>query len=403
MMETKFTCFWREQNLLRQYRTAVSLHGHTNRSKESLFFLPQLARRFPMLYEALEKECRKSTVPVDFKKAYWTPPLTPMRAYETERNQIEELGLNSLVSLTDHDSIEAPALLRTVAETAQIPVALEWTVPFADTTFHLGIHNLPSISAQAIVADLNEARRIQTNAGSSNFWPCLTRCRTCSSYLIIRSGTSLAPASTGTFPFSTVSCVWPIATFTRLNLTPRGVAGRTRKFQIGQTLAAADHFRRRPSRLRTQRRAESDQLRNVFRIRARNPERPAKPYARDAAVCRAGRHPHDPHAARRHSRISRIPGRLAPLGQSHLSSRCRQRRRPADLGALEGPSRVRRSNVCLYPHSGKRGRAAGFAAHVPRRRRIVRAFARFLRRLSRDEGKSTGGALSRACTTKWTG
>src|ERR1017187_2353257 len=156
MTETKFSCFWHGPDFARNHRTAVSLHGHTNRSKESLFFLPQLAQRFPMLEAALEKQCRKSTIPVDFARAYWTPPLTPKLAYETEKNQIQKvLGLASLISLTDHDNIEAPTLLRTVAETAQIPLALEWSVPFRGTKFHLGVHNLPSASAQAIVADLN--------------------------------------------------------------------------------------------------------------------------------------------------------------------------------------------------------------------------------------------------------
>ena len=125
-----------------------------------LRFIPQLAQRLPMLHAALEKQCKRSTIPVDFTKAYWTPPLTPMRAYETEKKQIEKvLGLESLVSLTDHDNIEAPALLRTVAETAQIPLSLEWSVPFAGTSFHLGVHNLPSATAQAIVADLNACTR----------------------------------------------------------------------------------------------------------------------------------------------------------------------------------------------------------------------------------------------------
>ena len=108
-----------------------------------------------MLHEALEKQCRKSRIPVDFARAYWTPPLTPKLAYETERDQIEdELGLKSLVSLTDHDNIEAPVLLRTVAETAQTPVSLEWSVPFGGTIFHLGVHNLPSGQAQGIMEDL---------------------------------------------------------------------------------------------------------------------------------------------------------------------------------------------------------------------------------------------------------
>jgi hypothetical protein len=160
MIESKFSCFWDKPGFRRNYLTGVSLHGHTNRSKEALDFIPQLAQRLPMLYAALEKQCKRSTIPVDFSKAFWTPPLTPMRAYETERNQVEDvLGLASMVSLTDHNNIEAPVLLRTVAETSQIPLALEWTVPFRGTTFHLGVHNLPSASAQAIVADLNACTR----------------------------------------------------------------------------------------------------------------------------------------------------------------------------------------------------------------------------------------------------
>jgi len=33
---------------------------------------------------------------------------------------------------------------------------MEWTVPFRNTTFHLGLHNLPSTHAESIVADLNK-------------------------------------------------------------------------------------------------------------------------------------------------------------------------------------------------------------------------------------------------------
>src|ERR1035438_7744825 len=102
MVETKFSCFWHGPDLGRDTQAAVSLHGHTNRSKESLQLIPQLARRGPMLHEALEKQCRRSRIPVVFSRAYWTPPLTPRLAYETERDQIENsLGLKALVSLTD--------------------------------------------------------------------------------------------------------------------------------------------------------------------------------------------------------------------------------------------------------------------------------------------------------------
>jgi hypothetical protein len=160
MAETKLSCLWRNPDLSREVRTAVSLHGHTNRSKESLLFIPQLAQKCPMLRDALDKQCRRARMPVDFVRAYWTPPLTPKLAYATEKNQIENmLGFASLVSLTDHDSIEAPALLRAVPETAGTPLALEWSVPFRDTVFHLGVHNLPEARAQDIAADLASYRR----------------------------------------------------------------------------------------------------------------------------------------------------------------------------------------------------------------------------------------------------
>jgi hypothetical protein len=164
MAETKLSCFWHEPNLGRDTRAGVSLHGHTNRSKESLQLIPELARKGPMLHAALEKQCRKSRIPVDFARAYWTPPLSPRLAYETEKNQIENtLGLKSLVSLTDHDNIEAPILLRAERDTAQTPISVEWSVPFAGTIFHLGLHNLPSGQAQAIMGDLAAYTRSPNN------------------------------------------------------------------------------------------------------------------------------------------------------------------------------------------------------------------------------------------------
>jgi hypothetical protein len=154
MAETKLSCFWHGPDLGRDTRTGVSLHGHTNRSKESLQFIPELARKGPMLHEALQKQCRRARFPVDFSRAYWTPPLTPQLAYETEKNQIESFGLKSLVSLTDHDNIEAPLMLRAERRTAQTPISLEWSVPYSGTIFHLGVHNLPSGQAQAIMEEL---------------------------------------------------------------------------------------------------------------------------------------------------------------------------------------------------------------------------------------------------------
>lgn len=160
MAETKFSCFWHGPDLGRDSQAAVSLHGHTNRSKESLQLIPELARRGPMLRAALEKQCRRSRIPVDFSRAYWTPPLSPELAYETEKDQIETLlGRKAIVSLTDHDTIEAPLWLRVLPETVDAPISLEWSVPFAGTVFHLGVHNLPGARAQAIVNELADYTR----------------------------------------------------------------------------------------------------------------------------------------------------------------------------------------------------------------------------------------------------
>ena len=84
-----------------------------------------------------------------------------------------------MVSITDHDNIEAPMLLRVVPEARRVPVSVEWTVPYKDATFHLGVHNLPSGSAESIMQRLREftlhppARITTRNSGSC--WRCCTR------------------------------------------------------------------------------------------------------------------------------------------------------------------------------------------------------------------------------------
>ena len=155
MAKNELSCLWQKPDLSSEYRSAASLHSHTQYSKESLHFIPAFARRHPLLHWALERKARKSPVPVDLTRAYWTPPLPPRTAFEVERTQIETvLGLVGLVSLTDHDTIEAPDQLRALQDTQQVPFSLEWSVPYEDAIFHLGIHNLPAGRAHTILADL---------------------------------------------------------------------------------------------------------------------------------------------------------------------------------------------------------------------------------------------------------
>lgn len=155
MASTKVSCILKSPESPRGYRTGVSLHSHTKYSKEILEFIPAFAARWRLMERALERLCRTSLIPIDFSRGYWTPPLTPKMAFAVEKKQIEDvLGLGGLVSLTDHDSIQAPALLRLATETAETPLSLEWSVPFGGAVFHLGIHNLPSHLAPDIAAEL---------------------------------------------------------------------------------------------------------------------------------------------------------------------------------------------------------------------------------------------------------
>ncbi len=157
MASTKVSCIWKNPNSARDYRTGISLHSHTRHSKEKLQFIPAFTEKWPILQRILDRQYRKSVVPVDFSRAYWTSPLTPKLAFEVEKDQLENvLDVAGLVSLTDHDSIQAPALLRLATETAEMPLSLEWSVPYCGTMFHLGIHNLPVGQAQDIAAALDQ-------------------------------------------------------------------------------------------------------------------------------------------------------------------------------------------------------------------------------------------------------
>ncbi len=157
-MRRTLTCLWKEPDAARSFRTGVSLHSHTNHSRESLRFILQYARKNKALDWALHlrsKRCAKiSGVMPDMQRGYWTPPLPARGAFDLERNQIEALNLAALVSITDHDNVDAPLLLRVVPETKEVPVSTEWTLPYGPATFHLGVHNLPASRAVQMLAEL---------------------------------------------------------------------------------------------------------------------------------------------------------------------------------------------------------------------------------------------------------
>ncbi len=146
------------QDLGKEATTGVSLHCHTEHSKEMLDFVPHYAARLPIIAYFWKKERkrfveREGKVP-DFSTAYWSPPMTAQEVYDIEKQQINEAGLEAITSISDHDSIDANLLINEHAANEQAPISLEWTVPFSYGFFHVGIHNLPKDRAVELTKTL---------------------------------------------------------------------------------------------------------------------------------------------------------------------------------------------------------------------------------------------------------
>jgi hypothetical protein len=143
---------WRDRKAASGFRSGVSLHSHTNQSRETLKFLAKFGSQYPFMRPLMARLERRSEanhgMPVNYAASYWTPPMPPRLAFELERGQIEELGLEPMVSLTDHDSITAPLMLQALWSGQPGPVSVEWSVPYGPQSFHLGVHNLPNSAAQ---------------------------------------------------------------------------------------------------------------------------------------------------------------------------------------------------------------------------------------------------------------
>lgn len=151
----------RDSDAVQGFQSGVSLHGHTRHSQESLGFIGKfLQSRRPLRswIEGQKEYCRRTSgIVLDFDRAYWTPPLCERRAFALESRQIQEMGLRPMVSLSDHDNIDACTLLRSDPACSDVPISTEWTVPFGSAVFHLGVHNLPAGIAQSAMAAMWEA------------------------------------------------------------------------------------------------------------------------------------------------------------------------------------------------------------------------------------------------------
>ena len=146
---------WTKSNdLSREFLTGVSLHAHTHHSRESLAHLPLYIARIPVVGNLFDHEVRHqqtlSGARVDFAKGWWHPPVSPRGVFDSEAGQITKLGLSPIVSVTDHDSIDAGLELQRTFSPRCSPISFEWSVPYGDGFFHLGVHNLPPASATTL-------------------------------------------------------------------------------------------------------------------------------------------------------------------------------------------------------------------------------------------------------------
>ncbi|NNE99042.1 MAG: hypothetical protein HKN25_08490 [Pyrinomonadaceae bacterium] len=158
LKQTKMRILHESEDLSKKAKTGVSLHCHTEHSKEMLDFIPHYAEKLPIIAFFWKRErdnyIAREGRTIDFSTAYWSPPLSSSQVYDIEKSQINQSGLEAIVSLTDHDSIDANLEVNKTAENSKAPISLEWTVPFEFGFFHVGVHNLPKDRADEITQTL---------------------------------------------------------------------------------------------------------------------------------------------------------------------------------------------------------------------------------------------------------
>lgn len=142
----------KSDDLSREFLSGVSLHAHTHHSRESLAHLPLYMARIPLVGALFGQEVQHQQAHtgghIDFSKGWWHPPVSPRMVFDSEASQITKLGLCPIVSVTDHDSIEAGLELQRTFSPRCSPISFEWTAPYGIGFLHLGVHNLPPESAR---------------------------------------------------------------------------------------------------------------------------------------------------------------------------------------------------------------------------------------------------------------
>src|SRR5215213_1375323 len=158
LKQTRLHILHEAETLAPKAKTGVSLHCHTEYSKEMLDFVPHYAEKLPIISYFWKKErdkyLEKEGKGIDFSTAFWSPPMTPHDVFRIEKEQINKAGLDAIVSISDHDSIAGTLQLNESLDNAKAPISLEWTVPFEYGFFHVGVHNLPKSRAVELTKTL---------------------------------------------------------------------------------------------------------------------------------------------------------------------------------------------------------------------------------------------------------
>ncbi len=198
LKQTRLHILHKPKDLSKEAKTGVSLHCHTEHSKEMLDFVPHYADKIPIISYFWKKEREKyhetrRQSHLIFQPAYWSPPMTPQEVYNIEKKQINEAGLDAIASITDHDSIDANLKICETTANEQAPISLEWTVPFEYGFFHVGVHNLPKDRAVELTKTLLDYTFNKENHSNENLhemFSMLNEFPKFWSFSIIRSGTS---------------------------------------------------------------------------------------------------------------------------------------------------------------------------------------------------------------------
>ncbi|MCY7375190.1 MAG: hypothetical protein LH472_04370, partial [Pyrinomonadaceae bacterium] len=158
LKRTRLHILHKPKDLSKTAKTGVSLHCHTEHSKEMLDFIPHYAAKLPVISYFWDKENKshleRRGKPIEFGDAYWSPPMTAHDVFNIEKKQINEAGLEAITSITDHDSIDANLQINEGTANEQAPISMEWTVPFEIGFFHVGVHNLPKNRAVELTKTL---------------------------------------------------------------------------------------------------------------------------------------------------------------------------------------------------------------------------------------------------------